>query len=299
MESVTISENFCLVLQGRVNYFEFPPRQELSHIVDRYWSMDNTGSAAGINREHVVADDSVEVFFNFGDGYTRCEPASDPVRVNGSHVVGFRRCPILVSQSGTVSIFGIRFRPEGFARLVRFPLSDVSQMVVDIRDLFGPEATLIEERLFESDGPMARVRCIEDILLQRTRAAGAAPGLAGSAVDLIRKARGNLAISALCSRLGVGYKRLERAFGDEIGVGPKLYTQIVRFKSAAAHLTSNPGAPDTFPEGYFDQPHFIREFKRFAGLTPREFRERRENISSFLLNTDAVSNLYNTTDARR
>jgi AraC-like DNA-binding protein len=279
-----------------MNYREYRPRHELREVVELYWTMDNLGSAAAVSREHVIVDTGIEVFFNFGDGYTRSEAPTDGAAtwVEGSHVVGFRHRPIVVSQAGTVSIFGIRFRPEGIARLVRFPLSEITHRIVDLHEVFGSEAAPLEQRLYEASGASERIAIVETAMLSRLHEAPRDLAMASLAVSLIRSSHGRVTVAAVADRLDLGYKQLERAFRRRIGVTPKTFAQIVRFQNAAAQLLRRRPGDAWFPSGYYDQPHFIREFTRFAGITPSAFRARSEQISSYLLESARMSNSYNT-----
>lgn len=279
-----------------MNYREYRPRHELREVIELYWTMDNVGSDAAVSREHVIVDTGIEVFFNFGDGYTRSEAGTDgaATRVEGSHVVGFRHRPIVVSQSGTVSILGIRFRPEGIARLVRFPLSEITHRIVDLYEVFGSDGAPLEQRLYEARDASERIAIVEATVLSRLHEAPPDLATASSAVGLIRRGHGRVTVAAVAERLGLGYKQLERAFQRRIGVSPKTFAQIVRFQNAAAQLLRRRPRDAWFPSGYYDQPHFIREFTRFAGITPGAFRERSEKISSYLLEPSRMSNSYNT-----
>jgi AraC-like DNA-binding protein len=78
----------------------------------------------------------------------------------------------------------------------------------------------------------------------------------------------------LASQLAVTSKSLERKFASLIGKSPKQFIRIIRFQEVMNGLVNHQPQCLTefaFNNGYFDQSHFIREFKAFSGYTPREF----------------------------
>lgn len=279
-----------------MRYVKYQPHPLLREEVECYWTMDNEGSNSLVTAENVVADIGIELFFNFGAAYRRSDPAAaeSELEVAGSHIVGLRTRAIIVTQSGQIHIFGVRFRPWGLARLGRFPLREITHGICGIEALFGRRAAEIEERLFACRDDRERVRLIDSILLPMTAQTDAPPGIAARLAGTIAATNGQVPIARLCEMAGVGYKRLERAFLREVGVPPKLYARLMRFQSSAAYLASLARSAPTLPDGYSDQSHFIREFKRFAGESPERFFTRQQQISSYLLERERASKSYNT-----
>ena len=93
-------------------------------------------------------------------------------------------------------------------------------------------------------------------------------------MNRIETARGNLRIGDLEKSTGLGARQLERKFSRNLGVSPKVFARIVRFKSLAA-AAAGPHAPEWVTLagdfGFADQPHLAREFKAFSGLTPANY----------------------------
>lgn len=274
----------------------FPPSRLLERVVECYWAMRNGSSGAAVQTEHVVADAGVEVFFNFGDAYHRSnvgEPG-DGMPVAGSHVVGVRPRPIVVTQTGRIDLFGVRFRPGGLAPLVRFPLSDILHDVVELEVVFGEDAVELEQRLWAAASDRVRVRLMDDVLIGMCSRRVAASRMGEELCRVVARSAGSLSVDGLSELTGMGYKRLERLFRREVGVLPKLYSRLVRFQLASSRAPRDPARDPELPDGYYDQAHFLREFRRFAGESPSRFFARRQRISGTLLDGGRVSNLYKT-----
>ncbi len=92
--------------------------------------------------------------------------------------------------------------------------------------------------------------------------------LARLATERIERAPGQVRIAELASALGVGERRLERAFRAHVGVSPKTFARIARFGAAWRALELG-GRPVEIAQGYFDQPHLVRDFVAFACDSPR------------------------------
>jgi AraC-like DNA-binding protein len=105
------------------------------------------------------------------------------------------------------------------------------------------------------------------------------------AVKLLRRARGGVGIGQVAAALGVGQRRLERAFDRSVGLSPKALARVLRFRRALGDL-GRPHDARSAPlwaslalgAGYADQSHFIREFKALAGLTPSRYLAERRGV---------------------
>ena len=150
---------------------------------------------------------------------------------------------------------------------------------------FGTAATLLTERLAEQDSTEVRLNTMWNALHDRVgrgRSARREPLVRG-ADTLIHASRGSVSITDLASQLAASERTMERVFREEIGLSPKLACRIARFRHAIDILHRAPGtglATVAHHTGYFDQPHFTREFRAFAGVTPREWRAEQAPVGS-------------------
>jgi AraC-like DNA-binding protein len=203
-------------------------------------------------------------------------------------VVGTMRTARVIPLTGAVDLFGVRFRPGCALPFLDTPLHELTDTRVPLDALWG-RAT---EAMADAVAPPAletRVQRVERVLRSRLRAA-LAPGagdeaLAARAVDLMRRTRGGLGVGAVASALGVGERRLQRAFDRSVGVSPRMLSRVLRFRRVLREIERarfDPGRLGwtalAFAAGYADQPHFIREFKALAGLTPTRYAAERRTV---------------------
>lgn len=97
------------------------------------------------------------------------------------------------------------------------------------------------------------------------------------AINLILKTNGVMSIQEVRNRLHVSERTLERHFLKEIGVSPKQFAKIIQFNATMKQMSEKDFLTLTeigFDNGFADQSHFIRSFKRYTGKTPKEFQKQ-------------------------
>ena len=195
--------------------------------------------------------------------------------VPGAAVVGTMRTAAVVPVAGRVDLFGIRFRPGAASVFLGVPLAELAGRRVALEELWGAGAARAADLLEPADLG-GRTAAAEHLLLARRGARAACQGdLVARAVALLRQARGGVGVRETAAALGVGERRLQRAFDHAVGLGPKTLARVLRFRRVVRAIgrarvagAPIPWAALALEAGYADQPHFIREFRALAGLTP-------------------------------
>lgn len=230
-----------------------------------YWTL--TADQAPPWKSRILPDGSNDIILDLS-----AEPRS--------FVVGVMRRADVIPLAGHVDLLGIRFRPGGALPFLRQPLHELADRHVALDTLWGSRAGALIDAV--ATVPRAdRVGVLERLLLAN-RAAMTDDDLIHRAVVLMRRTRGGIGVRAAAQALGVGERRLERVFDVAIGLSPKRFARVVRFLGAVREIgrrSLRPGAALALDAGYADQPHFVREFKRLAGVTPVQYAaERRVGI---------------------
>jgi AraC-like DNA-binding protein len=250
-------------------YAEFPPAPALAPWIECFWSIRAGHTPAITNR--VLPDGCADLIVGVdGSG--------------GATVVGTMRTALVVPLAGA-RLVGVRFRPGAALRVFDAPLSELTDRRLPLDQLWSRGAAELADALRQADTApsAARVeRIVADRLEPAARRAAADEALAGHAVALLRRARGSVGIREVAAALGVGERRLERAFERSVGVSPKVLGRVLRLRQAirrldaARHAVPLSWAALAGSSGYADQAHLIREFKALAGVTPADYlRERR------------------------
>jgi AraC-like DNA-binding protein len=163
----------------------------------------------------------------------------------------------------------VRFTPQGAACL-GVPLSELSGQSVALTELLEPaRVTELSERLHAAAEDSTRVALVEELLLELPFARDP---LVSRALSRLTSPDDPAAVARVARELGLSERQLERRFVAKIGIAPKRYARLWRFQRAVgmAGSASSLGALAQ-AAGYYDQAHFIRDFRGFVGVSPREY----------------------------
>ncbi|RBL89973.1 helix-turn-helix domain-containing protein [Chitinophaga flava] len=206
----------------------------------------------------------------------------DPIRVLRAYDNEFQTKSVSLTvgpleQSVTLDLgqrhmaLGVAFKPGGLFRLLNIPMPEMHEQDFDTRLLLGNEVDEINEQLQENTHDWdLMVRIVESYLLKKLYRLK--PSLPVDIVmdNLVAQA-GNVTIEQLASDACVSVRQFERKCVERTGMSPKRYARLIRFCKAYHLKEINPDATWTriaHLSGYYDQMHFIRDFKEFAGITP-------------------------------
>jgi AraC-like DNA-binding protein len=166
----------------------------------------------------------------------------------------------------------VMFSPTGAASFVREPLERLFNGTLAIEhEARRSELELVEEQLLEATADAARVQVVENFLLKRLRERMPDAAVI-RAVERIRASRGSLRIDRLIRESGLSQSALERRFRRVVGTSPKKFAALVRLRNVIRMRRAGSTFTDiAHASGYADQPHLIRDFKRFTGHAPEAF----------------------------
>lgn len=240
------------------------PSPDLAPWIVCYWSLEASGAPPF--RSRVLPDGSNDLIVDFSG-------APRPF------VVGAMPRAQVFSHVGRVDLLGVRFRPGGALPFLHHPLDELTGREVHLDALWGRTAGSLADAL--ATEPAHRLERLENVLrgaLQRRWE----ESLVTRAVDRFHRTHGSIPVSRVAAVLGVGERRLERAFARCVGLSPKGLARILRFLHAVRHIGRpgrRGGAALALDAGYADQSHFIHEFRQLAGVTPTEYAaERRSGV---------------------
>lgn len=254
-------------LLGSWTYSEWRPAH-LAGLVDVIWYFKGPTSSA---LKRVLPNGMVEMLVNFGDPYRTIEGAGPEFLVT-AWLGGLQSGPLVCEQPARQDVMGVRLCPAGAYALLARPMREMSEMVVDLEDLVGRAAAELAERCHDAASVDERLSQAADWVAKRvTKARRIDPAIAWAA-GRIEQSCGAVPIAELRERIGLSKTRLVEAFREQIGLAPKLYARVVRFRRAAAILQKGmaPLAEVALAAGYYDQPHMNAEFRELSGLAPRE-----------------------------
>lgn len=165
----------------------------------------------------------------------------------------------------------VGFKPGGLHQLIRVPMHQLIDQSYSASDILGSEADRVLEQLRNTTGWRKMVDVVERFLLKKLYHHQKAEPF-DSAISVLLFKNGNVPIEEVAATACLGLKQFERKCKERIGLPPKLFARLIRFSSAYRLREVNPQLSWTsicYESGYFDQMHLIRDFKEFAGVTPK------------------------------
>lgn len=247
------------------------PDPALAPYVSEYWHVHATERQPFNLSVDVFVDGRADLVFNAGVPYVRRELGGGARTLRASNLDAQRLMPIRIEQRGLVRVAGVRFHVGGLMPFVSRSLDEFTGRVVGLGEAFGPDARTLDGQLAECAGDSAAQRdLLNAFFLQRLDERPAHHLLRGLLAH-IDACDGRLRVDALCQHAGLSARTVDRLFRRHLGIGPKVYVQIVRFQRCLARLKSVPTvslSQIATDGGYFDQSHFVRDYRRFAGTTP-------------------------------
>lgn len=242
----------------RSRFGRYRPGPYLSPFVRNYWILQAANGSAVCGRQHVTPDGCIDIIFR----------RRSPTEAFTAFVVGAMTRPIFEDLAPRAEYLGIRLAPGGFGHFFPVPAGELTDRIVPLEYL-SASSRLIEAVANAPDG-RARLQAIEEGLGRWLRSAEPEPILA-TALDTILASGGMVSVARLARRAGWSPRHLQRVFRERVGVGPKMFCRIVRFKGAL-HTLRHRRRPDllqvALEAGYYDQAHFIHDFDRFYGSSP-------------------------------
>jgi AraC-like DNA-binding protein len=174
-------------------------------------------------------------------------------------------------------VFGIKFWPGAFYPFYRAPVAALTNRAISLDAVFGAVGTDYERRVLACASADEMIDCAEQFLRTRLPEPDEHVALINTMVEQIAADRTITRVAELADRIGVSQRTLQRLFGQYVGVGPKWVIQRYRLLEAAEQLAHNANVDlSSLAQalGYFDQAHFINDFRATVGSTPAEYAQR-------------------------
>jgi len=257
-----------------MHYQEYLPAHTLRSYVQCYFTCET--DTAVVTEDHVFASGCVEIMFNLGtDGPQQI--------VNGSLVSeplvqlwGQTIQPFSFTSFRKHAMLGIRFFAHTAACFFDEPIAVFNDQVIDFNDVAGPAARLLYEQLLTAGTLKKKIELVEAFLLQRLRCFEHKNGklkMVGSIAQELNKNDFSENMHAIAARYGISSRYLQKLFLAYSGLTPNLFSKIIRFQKSLQLVAKHhlPLTEIAYRCGYYDQSHFIKDFRSFTGFAPSRF----------------------------
>ena len=258
------------------------PQPPLANFVEKFWW--DEGNALPHTKERILPHGSMDLIINLHKDTFRVYDQQ-----HHDHIQSFRGCLLtgarsefsLIDTANLVSTVSVHFKPGGAFPFLPLPAGELHNRNVSLDELWGQEASDLREQLLEAGTPDSMFRILEQFLLSHiARPLALHPAVAYSLKEFQRVPPypNTQTISEVSERIGLSHKRFVQVFREAVGLTPKLFCRVLRFQEVL-HLIEQ-GQQIEWAQiaqtcGYFDQAHFLHDFRDFSGITPTTYLTQR------------------------
>jgi AraC-like DNA-binding protein len=196
---------------------------------------------------------------------------------DGARIAGVHTGRFTTQLEDTGWVFGVKFRPGAFRSYLGRSVTSLRDRSVPIDEVFGTKGAALARQVSDLGADAEKAAAVERFLNVRMAPPDASVEQVSSIVDEIAKNRDIVSVEQIVAQWSVGKRALQQLFSSYVGVGPKWVINRYRLHEAVERLQE--GADINFTElavelGYFDQAHFIRDFRKLVGCTPAAYLRR-------------------------
>jgi AraC-like DNA-binding protein len=274
-----------------VPYVEFLPRPDLAHIVKCVWNYESAAGETEGRPERIVPDGNPELVVHYGHPFSEFTPENRKQIQPRVFLMGQMTRPLALDSShGAPGIMGVRFHPAGVRHMIGAAMNELTDQHLKFADIAPAATAALVDEVASAPNAAARAGAMQRFVADRAADhARFQDAHVGRWTSRLARTGGGMSVTDLAREADLSPRQLERRFRDQVGISPRLYANVVRFRSVFDSLNSG-SKPDwatlALGAGYFDQSHMIRDFQRFLGCSPTAFLTQLRGLSAVLVGLD-------------
>jgi AraC-like DNA-binding protein len=268
-----------------VHYHYRVPGPPLDAVVASIWVFRD-GHLRAHALERILPTGAAQLIINLKEDQTRVYDPDCPHRSTstaGTIMAGVQSRYQLIDTSEQEHVAGVAFRPAGTSAFLGAPASETLDADTPLELLWGRRRVAdLREQLLERSDPEAQLDVLQSTLREMLQPSGMHPAVSFALTTFHRRPV-TTSVGAVTDAIGMSAKRFIERFKAQVGVSPKRYCRIQRFQQAVAR--AHRGDSVDWPQvaldcGYYDQAHFIHEFRSFSGVTPTAYQACRTDFQN-------------------
>ncbi|MEX1014394.1 MAG: helix-turn-helix transcriptional regulator [Candidatus Paceibacterota bacterium] len=256
-----------------MDYKEYAPPKELTHLIECYWTNTLEPGDFQQDYDYIIPDGNTEAIFMLNGNYLRNdEKNKNEQLVEYCSLVPAFQNAVKVYQKPYTTCLGARFKPGAIQHLTNYSLADLSKPTYPLQELMPELADLAMNEAIKKAPATFIINKINEWLIKQATEPKINYLISGFISEAIKK-KGSVLIKDFCNTFGVHRSTLEKNFKQEIGLSPKQYTSLIRFNYLLNRMLFNSSSltKTGYDLGYFDQSHMIKDFKKIVGVSPSDF----------------------------
>lgn len=257
------------------NLHTYIPRSPLSDYIHQFWLIEDYLPLH--SQERILPFGAMELLIVLSDNALRLlypDNGDKYQYFRRSLVAGARSEHFIVDTAEATTILGVYFKPAASSPFFGIPANKLQNLHVPLDVLWGMTAADVRDQLLERPTPADKFQLLEMILLNQLARSEARHPAVAYALSAFNRIPQEQTILQITEQISMSPRRFIQVFNDEVGLTPKLYCRVVRFHRALNLITqrrSGEWSDIALLCGYYDQSHFINEFKDFTGIRPTQY----------------------------
>ncbi len=262
------------------------PRHPLNRFIELFVYYEGVQHAHKIDRFLPNGDTEILIDFHDTPQYIYDNETLKEIQAcNHVWASGIRTEPITIPSGNNSAMMVIAFKKGMSAPFFPFPVSEIKDSVIDAELIWGSDFGLLREQLLETEDVQRRFELAEDFLLETFASRMSIDPCVEFAVNEIRLRPDAVSIARMNQKIGYSQKHFTDLFRNHVGITPKAFLKIMRFQKAIGSIESADQidwSRISVDCGFYDQAHFINDFKRFSGFTPEQYSKIHTNYQNYV-----------------
>jgi len=257
-------------LLPHLGFRKYAPCKQLLDYVDCYWFINAESNSGEGYKEYLHPDGGVSVIFNYGqDLYF-----GNNLTPDGPFIDGANTQSVCLKLTGKISAVGIRFKPAGAYAFFSIPLHELKNQVFSCADINKQMFSRLYDLIPVLANDLACIRKIDKTLYSLLSVDRQVSAIIKGSISIMKRHKGALPIRKLASSIGIDQRQLERICRSQIGITPVELSRTERISQARLLIKNTDGSLSNiaYDLGFYDQSHFVNQFKWVVGITPGEYR---------------------------
>ena len=257
----------------------YVPQPPLSDFVDILWLYE--GYSQLHDKERLLPNGCMELVINLREDQARVYDRRDTSQfqtTRGAILVGVQSEFFVLDTAEQRSVIGAHFKPGGAYPFFNLPAGEFHNQHLSLDLLWGTAAFELRDRLLEAPTPDTKFQILEESLLAHASKPLLRHPAVNFALNEFGSRRSSASIAQVTGQIGLSSRRFIDVFNNQVGLTPKLFCRVQRFQKVLRRIRTGREVDWTgvaLDSGYFDQAHFIHDFKAFSGLSPTAYAAHR------------------------
>jgi AraC-like DNA-binding protein len=262
-----------------MQFYHIEPHFRLKDYIVKMWIFKSQGKIPLDDLKLVVPNGNLKLTVSYQNGIlAELNGTTFQSKEHDITLTGIINAPVIldVDQDVPTETIGVEFNPKGAYRFFDFPLQEIQNHIYSLKDVLGSSGSRLIEQMNNTPVLSRKIALLQEFLLRRLSLRNEDP-IFEYCVDRITATRGKVTVKELERKTGYSSRWLNTKFSEKLGISPKSLSSVIRFSQYYQALVSGGEAAffrKDFYDLYYDQSHFIKDFKRFTGLAPTRFEKQ-------------------------